>query len=268
MTSTSRQPGRQEATISGLRIACQTRWRGAAMEKRSSIRMLACVLARFPLDNHRRVDKPTPLDHDLVVENNGTIPHRDVVVPTGGALSAALGGGPGREQEVPRKSRSRGTAAFGLIAIERNTVPQGLRIQAPAEMRYRERIAVVGRGLVIGQPVPHQLRVQTALDLGNKAIANIEPNGVLNVATIGKDDDIARLEHDRSGGGPLIGEGVDVPSSPMIEMAGFVGIAPLTHDRIFATGVGEVGSGIADNVNLLGLAEPLLGVLDRLLETF
>src|SRR5271169_6411173 len=108
MTSTSRQPGRQEATTSGSRIACQTRPRGAAMEKRSSIRIVAAVLASFALYNHCLVDQPSLLDHNLIVEDNRAVAHWDIVVATGVALSAALRVGTRGEKEVARECPRRG----------------------------------------------------------------------------------------------------------------------------------------------------------------
>ena len=48
-----------------------------------------------------------------------------------------------------------------------------------------------------------------------KAIPDIEPNRVLHIAAIRKDDDIARLEHNDSVGRPFIGEGVDMSGAPI-----------------------------------------------------
>src|SRR5271163_347719 len=112
MTSTSRQPGRQDATTSGFRIACQTRSRGAEIEKRSSIRIIPRASASFALDYHGRIHQPPLINHDLIVENNGAVTHRHVVVAAGVSLAATLGIGARGKKEIPREGTSCSTASL------------------------------------------------------------------------------------------------------------------------------------------------------------
>src|SRR6516225_10386048 len=103
-----------------------------------------------------------------------------------------------------------------LITVKRDIVPASVRIDAPAEVRDRVAIHVVGRPAVILQPVVHKLGIQAALDPADKAIAHLEPNLVLNVTTIRKDHDIAGLKDDRAIGAALVRERMDEPTAPTV----------------------------------------------------
>src|ERR1700722_18340045 len=134
MTTTSRQPGRQDATTSGFRIACQTRSRGAEIEKRSSIRIIPRASASFALNYHGRIHQPSFVNHDLIVEDNSTVTHLHVVVAAGVSLTATLGIGTRRKKKVAGEGTRRGTTSFRLVSVKCDAVPERLRVQAPTEM--------------------------------------------------------------------------------------------------------------------------------------
>src|SRR5687768_2123887 len=103
-----------------------------------------CALARDACDAHLVVGEPALVDDDVVVKGDGAVAHRDVVMPLGGALAAALRIGAGREQEIPGKAARTGVVAPGIVAPERDRVPAPLRIEAPAEMRDGVAVHVAG----------------------------------------------------------------------------------------------------------------------------
>ena len=114
--------------------------------------------ARDARDDHRRVDDPALVDDHLAVERDGAVAHRHVVVAPRVALAAALRVRAGREQEVAGKRARRGAVALGLVAVQRDAVPQRLRVEAPAEVRDRVRVAVVG----VLRPSSSQSRISFA----------------------------------------------------------------------------------------------------------
>ena len=77
-------------------------------------------------------------------------------------------------------------------------------------------------------------------------------NRVLNVPTIGQDDDIARLNNDSTPGASFVREGVQMTYTPVIKSTGLVCHAVLAHDRIFAARKGKVGARVTRHTYVLG----------------
>src|SRR5262245_18624339 len=151
-------------------------------------------------DLHLLVGEPAALDDHVVVERDRAVAHRHVVVPLGGALAAALRVRAGGEQEVAGEAARAGVVAHRVGAVERDGVPAALRVEAPAEMGDGVAVHIVRVRLVAVEPVAHQLGVEAAFDLANKAITNVQPHLVLHVAAIGQHDDVAGREHHRAVG--------------------------------------------------------------------
>src|SRR5262249_4172195 len=120
---------------------------------------------------HFRVRDAALLDHYRAVELDGAIAHRHVVVPARVPLAAALRVRSGGKQEIPGERARGGAVPLGRIAVQRDAVPQRLRVHPPAQMRDGERIAVLlGRPAVL-QPVAHQLGIDATVDLRDMAFA-------------------------------------------------------------------------------------------------
>ena len=98
------------------------------------------------------------------------------------------------------------------------------------------------------------------------ALAQLKTDRVGDIAAIGENDDVAGLDDDGAVRTALVGESMNVAGAPMVEMARFVGIAPLRHHRIFAAGPGQIGACVRCHVHLLGFGVEPLGVFHRLLE--
>src|SRR2546423_436167 len=101
-----------------------------------------------------------------------------------GALATALGIRAGGEEEVAGKSARGGAVPLRHVAVERDSVPQRLRIHSPAEVRYRVRVAVLWRALPVLEPVAHKLRVHAAFDFDDVAFADLELHRVRDVAAV------------------------------------------------------------------------------------
>src|SRR6266508_2224949 len=170
-------------------------------------------------DLHLLVGELAALDDHVVVERDGAVAHRHVVVALGGALAAALRVGAGGEQEIAGEAARAGVVALGVGAAERDRVPAALRVEPPAKMRDGVAVEVVGARLVAVEPVAHQLGVEAALDLADKTVADVEPHLVLHVAAIGQHDDVAGREHHSAVGRYLVREGVHVAGAPVVEAA-------------------------------------------------
>ncbi len=197
----------------------------------------------------------------------GAAAHRHVVVAARRALAAALRVRAGGEQEVAGEAARRGAAALGRVAVEGERVPAALRIRGPSRRARRRR----GRG----RPSPvlpsaSQSRISAASTppsmRDDVAFADLEPDRIDDVAAIGKDDDVAGLEHDLAVRAAFVREGVQQADAPVVEAAGLVGHAVLAHHRVLAAAVREVGAGAAGDANLLRLLVERLGVQDRLLQ--
>src|ERR1051326_7423562 len=127
--------------------------------------------ARDAGDAHLLVGQPAAVDDDVVVERDGAVAHRHVVMPLGGALAAALRVRAGREQEVAGKAAGARVVALRIVAVERDRIPAALRVEPPAEMRDGVTVHVVGARPVAVEPVAHQLWVETALALAGEGVA-------------------------------------------------------------------------------------------------
>src|ERR1700692_2492293 len=90
---------------------------------------------RLARHHHFWIDKLAPFDHHFVVENDGAIPHRRIVVHTRRSLSANLRSVARRKQEISGEGTVRRAAPFGFVTVKRDPVPGRLRIEAPAQMR-------------------------------------------------------------------------------------------------------------------------------------
>ena len=156
--------------------------------------------------------------------------------------------------------------AHRIGAIERDRVPAALRIQAPAEMRDGMTVHVVGIGAIAVEPVAHQLGVEPAFDLPDKAVADFEPHLVLHVTAIGQDDNVAGRENDRAVGRAFVRERVHVPGAPMVETAGRFRIAVLDHGWVFAGLDGQIGPAGPGDAHRLGALQSLARVRDCLLQ--
>src|SRR5205085_4241931 len=175
-----------------LSAACAVN--AAAIAAANTMLRMLPPLPWFALDAHLFVDDSAALDHHFAVERDGAVAHRHVVVPARIPLAAALGVRAGGEQEIAGKGARRGAMPLGRVAMQRDPVPQRLRIHPPAEMRYRIRIAIGRRRSSVVQPVAHQLCVHGALDLDDVTFADGELHRVGDVAAVRQDDDVAGLE--------------------------------------------------------------------------
>ena len=183
-----------------------------------------------------------------------------------GSFSAALGIWSGREQEITRKNPRRGAISFRFIAVQSHAVPTGLRVHAPTEMRNRKGITIAVAGLAVLKPITHQFRIQAALDADDMPFANLKRDRIRHVSAIRQYDDVARREDDLTAGTALVRKCVSVSGTPMIEMSFFVSEPPLSHHRIVAAFVSEVGAGFACNANLFCALVNALGIPHRLFE--
>ena len=86
------------------------------------------------LDPHFRVGDLTFVDDDFVVEHDGAVAHRHVVVTAGRALAAALRVRSGREQEISGEHPRRCPVPLRRVPVHGEAIPARLRIQSPAEM--------------------------------------------------------------------------------------------------------------------------------------
>src|SRR5580704_1160035 len=118
--------GRPKLFSNGLR-ACCGRTHGA-------LGSVALCSACNTGNAHLFISELAPVDDDVVIERDGTVPHRHIVVSLGRALAAALGIGPGREQEIAGKAARTSMMSFGIGTVECDGVPASLRIEPPAEM--------------------------------------------------------------------------------------------------------------------------------------
>src|SRR5688572_11413850 len=225
----------------------------SASAHRRIIPLMALLLALYPLNLQFFLDDAAALDYDLAVQRHRAVAHRHVVMPARIALAAALRIRPGGEEEISREGARRSALALGQVAVQRNAVPQRLRVHAPAQVRHRVRVAILRRTPAVVQPVAHQLGVRAAVDLDDMALADLEPNRVGDVAAVRQDNDVARLQYDRAVRAALVREGVDMAAAPVVEVPALVGVAPLRHDGILAAGVGEVGAGGGFGFPHLGL---------------
>src|SRR5271166_266235 len=171
-------------------------------------------------DLHLLVGELSVRDDDVVVKRDRAVAHRNVIVSLGGALAAALRVGAGREQEIAGEAARAGVVAPRIGAIKRDRVPASLRVEAPAKMRDRVSVHVVGVRPVAFQPIAHQLGIKAAFDAADEAVANVEPDVVLHITAVGQDDDVSGPERHGPIRGALVGEGVHVAGAPVIEAAG------------------------------------------------
>ena len=82
---------------------------------------------RHERDLHLRIGELAAVDDHVVVERDGAVAHRHVVMALGGALAAALRVRAGGEQEVAGKTAGTGVVALGVGAVQRNRIPARLR---------------------------------------------------------------------------------------------------------------------------------------------
>src|SRR3954447_645081 len=104
-------------------------------------------------DVHVLVHDLALLDDPAAVELDGAMAHRHVVVAARAALATALRIGTGGEKEIARKSARRGAVALRHVAMQRDRVPQRLRVHPPAQVRYGVWVTVPRGGFAILQPV-------------------------------------------------------------------------------------------------------------------
>src|SRR6185436_20935137 len=102
-------------------------------------------------------------------------------MPARVALAAALRVRPRREKEISGERARRGAVALRRVAVQRDPVPERLRIHSPAEMRHRVGIAVLLALTPVLQPVAHQLGVDAAVDAGDVALADLEFHWIAHV---------------------------------------------------------------------------------------
>src|SRR5947208_10476629 len=88
---------------------------------------------RHERDLHLRVGELAAVDDHVVVERDGAVAHRHVVMALGGALAAALRVRAGGKQEIAGEAARAGVVALGIGAMKRERVPATLRIEPPAE---------------------------------------------------------------------------------------------------------------------------------------
>src|SRR5262245_396399 len=100
-------------------------------------------------NDHVRINHLAPLDNDFVVEHDGAVPHRDVIVSARIAFPSTLRIGAGREQEVPRKGPRCCAMSFRLVPMQGNPVPPRMRIQPPTQMRDSVGVAIVRVAFVV-----------------------------------------------------------------------------------------------------------------------
>ena len=213
------------------------------------------------------IDDAALLDDGLAVELDRAVAHRHIVVPARVPLAPALRIGAGRKEEISRKGARRGAVPLGRVAMQRDAVPQRLRIHAPAEVRYRERVAVAGRRFPVLEPVAHQLRVHAAIDARDVAFADLQLDRIGDVAAVRQDDDVAGLEDDGAVRAAFVRKGMDVPAAPVVEMPALVRIAPLRHHRVFAAFVREVRASLAFYIYFSSFFVNRFGVLACVLQT-
>src|SRR5215831_3182129 len=194
---------------------------------------------------HFRISQLAALDNDVVVERDGAVPHRDVVMSLGSALATALRVRPGRKQKVAGKAARAGVVALGVASVKRERVPASLRIEPPAEMRDGVTVQIVRMRLIALEPIVHELGIEPALDPADEAVTDVEPHLVLHVAAVGQHDDVARGEYHGAIGRAFVGEGVYVAGAPVIEPAGRFRISVLDHGRVLAELDREIGAACA-----------------------
>src|SRR5690348_7662104 len=129
--------------------------------------------------------------HHLIVEQHGAIDHRRVDMPLGVALAAHVIVRPGREQEIAREDARRRIHPVGLVAVQDDVIPEGMRMHAEAEMRDGIRIEIVLALLVAVEPMRERLGVDAAFDLADEAVADLEPHRLLDQTDVGQDEEIA-----------------------------------------------------------------------------
>src|SRR5437763_9170614 len=130
MRSRSSQPGTQDAMKRASNRYCSSACGGAGTVNWLSISIRA-PSALHALDDHGGVDDAAVLDDHVAVQRDGALAHGHVVVAARGALAAALGVGPGGEQEVAGEAARGGPGALGGIAVQGQRVPAALRVEAP-----------------------------------------------------------------------------------------------------------------------------------------
>src|SRR2546430_16400306 len=92
---------------------------------------------RHERDLHLRIGELAAVDDHVVVERDGAVAHRHVVMAFGRALAAALRVRTGGKQEIAGKATRAGMVALGVGPVERDRVPTALRVEPPAEMGNR-----------------------------------------------------------------------------------------------------------------------------------
>ena len=111
------------------------------MPRRSPLAWSSRRIATLTRDERRPhlvVGEFAALDDHVVVERDGAVAHRHVVMALGGALAAALRVRPGGEQEIAGEAARAGVVALRIGAVERDRVPAacGLRPQPRCEMAW------------------------------------------------------------------------------------------------------------------------------------
>src|SRR5258708_28051784 len=101
-------------------------------------------------------------------------------------------------------------------------------------MRHCVGVAVACECFALFQPLTHQRGVEPALNARDVAALNLEANLVLDIAAIGKNDHIARLEHNPASGAALVRKGMDLTGAPMIKSPRLIRHTVLTHNRKLA----------------------------------
>src|SRR5262249_9862 len=100
-------------------------------------------------DDHVLINHLAPLDNDFVVEHDGAVTHRYVIVSARIPFPSSLRIGSGREQEAPRKGPRCRAMPFRLVTMQGNPVPPRLRIQSPTQMRDGVGVAIVRMAFVV-----------------------------------------------------------------------------------------------------------------------
>src|SRR6185437_9576206 len=224
------------------------------------------VSAPSRLHDELRVGKLAALHHNLIVEQHGAIDHRRVDMALGVALAAHIVVRPGREQEIARENARRGIHAVGLIAVQDDVIPEGMRMHAEAEMRDGVGIEIVLALPIAVEPMGESFGVEAAFDLADEAVADFKPHRLLDQADIGQDEEIAGLQHHRAIGATFIGIIGDMAGAPLVDAARRFGETVLALHLELAARPGEVGTGIAQQADFLRIAPALGGMQHGLLE--
>src|SRR5689334_800604 len=106
------------------------------------LRIAPPPLSNLALDAHPLVDDLAALDDQLSVKLDGAIAHRHIVMPARVALPTALRVRAGREEKIARERARRRAMALRRIAMQRDAIPERLRIHSPAEVRHGVRVAI------------------------------------------------------------------------------------------------------------------------------